>query len=92
MQSNQLKRGNWVKNSLKKVLLENNEHDCDLFKKQWVKKKCRQINGKIIYGRGISLIVARSYYFHEMLLAIAKYEHRYMRISYDNLKKTLIYF
>ncbi len=47
---------------------------------------------RLFYGHGISLNVARSYYFHEMLLAIGKYEHRYIRISYDNLKKTLIYF
>jgi hypothetical protein len=47
---------------------------------------------RLFYGHDISLNVARSYYFHEMLLAIAKYEHRYMHINYDNLKKTFIYF
>jgi hypothetical protein len=61
-------------------------------KNNWSKKNVDKLMARLFYGRGISLNVARSYYFHEMLLAIAKYEHRYMRISYDNLKKTLIYF
>jgi hypothetical protein len=39
---------------------------------------------RLLYGRDISFNVARSYYFREMLLVIAKYEHTYIHISYDN--------